>query len=436
MHQAARFISRWEWLIFLILIPILMFPTGWTALFLLVIPFLWLMRRIATGHFISPTPYDVLLLIMLLMVLVSLYATFDITLSISKIAGVVLGIALFYTAVAVTREHDNGIWYVMGFILLAGTGMAAVGFLGIKWPGPLAPINTILANLPGIFRNIPGAVGGVINPNELAGVLCWIIPILAALVFGLGRDLWQGKKLLLLILLGMLLFTTVILLGTQSRGGIGALFGSLFIMLAISKRWGRILLVIILLVVIFLFFYFGLDSLLTDSSSASDAIGIDGRLEIWSRALYGLADFPFTGMSMNGFRRVVHILYPLFLISPDTDLGHAHNHLLQAGLDLGILGLISYLGIWLLSFGLLYKSWQPLKKHPQHALIIGISGSLAAGWLFGMLDAIALGARPGFIWWLLLAVAVALFDQAMRLRPSDSPTLTAGSMLKNSYEGL
>ena len=124
---------------------------------------------------------------------------------------------------------------------------------------------------------------------------------------------------------------------------------------------------------------------------------------------------------MNGFRRVVHILYPLFLVAPDTDLGHAHNQLLQAGLDLGIPGLISYLGIWLLSAALLYKSWQPLKSHPQHALVIGISGALAAGWLFGLLDAIALGARPGFIWWLLLAVAVALFDQAVRLNQSNSP---------------
>ena len=421
MHRAARFVSQWEWLILLLLIPLLMFSSGWLYLLLLVIPFLWIVRRIGTGHFISPTPYDVLLVIILLMVLVSLYATFDITLSIPKIAGVVLGIALFYTAVAATREHDHGIWYLVGFILLAGTGMAAVGFLGVRWPGPLAPLNDLLASLPGLFRTIPGAIGGVINPNELAGVMCWIIPLLAALVFGLGRDLWHGKKLLLLLLLGMLAFTTVILLGSQSRGGIGAVLGAFFIMLAVSKRWGRILLVAALLAVVFLFFYFGLDTLLTDSSSASDAIGIDGRLEIWSRALYGLADFPFTGMSMNGFRRVVHILYPLFLVAPDTDLGHAHNQLLQAGLDLGIPGLISYLGIWLLSAALLYKSWQPLKSHPQHALVIGISGALAAGWLFGLLDAIALGARPGFIWWLLLAVAVALFDQAVRLNQSNSP---------------
>lgn len=61
-----------------------------------------------------------------------------------------------------------------------------------------------------------------------------------------------------------------------------------------------------------------------------------GRPELWSSALYGIQDFPFTGMGMNTFRQVVHVLYPLFSISPEMDIGHAHNEFLQAGLDLGI----------------------------------------------------------------------------------------------------
>ena len=37
---------------------------------------------------------------------------------------------------------------------------------------------------------------------------------------------------------------------------------------------------------------------------------------------------------MNTFRHVVHLLYPLFTISPDIDFGHAHNEFLQAAIDL------------------------------------------------------------------------------------------------------
>ena len=39
-------------------------------------------------------------------------------------------------------------------------------------------------------------------------------------------------------------------------------------------------------------------------------------IEIWSRALYALQDFPFTGVGLGAFRRVVNVLYPLFLVPP------------------------------------------------------------------------------------------------------------------------
>ena len=40
---------------------------------------------------------------------------------------------------------------------------------------------------------------------------------------------------------------------------------------------------------------------------------LQGRLEVWSRAIYGIQDFPFTAMGMNTFRRIVHVLYRLFI---------------------------------------------------------------------------------------------------------------------------
>ena len=155
---------------------------------------------------------------------------------------------------------------------------------------------------------------------------------------------------------------------------------------------------------------YDLDSLLFAGQGLNDAVTINGRLEIWSRALYGIADFPFTGMSMNGFRRVVHILYPLFLIPPTSDLGHAHNHLLQVALDLGIPGLIAYLGLWFTTFTLLWQSWRQASQPTTRFFALGLIGSLLTGWLFGMLDAIALGARPGFMWWLLLAMSIGVYD--------------------------
>jgi O-antigen ligase len=40
------------------------------------------------------------------------------------------------------------------------------------------------------------------------------------------------------------------------------------------------------------------------SGIAEDAAG---RMELWSRAIYGIQDFPITGMGMNAFRKVMPV---------------------------------------------------------------------------------------------------------------------------------
>jgi putative inorganic carbon (HCO3(-)) transporter len=141
---------------------------------------------------------------------------------------------------------------------------------------------------------------------------------------------------------------------------------------------------------------------------------LSGRFEVWSRAIYGIQDFPFTGMGMNTFRRVVHVLYPLFTVSPETDIGHAHNEFLQAALDLGIPGLIAFLALNLGAFAMLASSWRqraelPFSEPLSRALILGLGGGLAAHLIYGMTDAVALGAKPGVLWWMLLGLVAGLY---------------------------
>jgi putative inorganic carbon (hco3(-)) transporter len=77
-----------------------------------------------------------------------------------------------------------------------------------------------------------------------------------------------------------------------------------------------------------------------------------------------IQDFPFTGMGMNVFRKVVPVLYPLFLIGPDIDIGHAHNEFLQAALDLGIPGLIAFLALYIGVFWMLADVWRATRHSP------------------------------------------------------------------------
>jgi len=113
----------------------------------------------------------------------------------------------------------------------------------------------------------------------------------------------------------------------------------------------------------------------------------------------------------------VHVLYPLFLVAPDVDFGHAHNEFLQAGLDLGIPGLIAFIALYIGAFWMLANVW---KRSPnpqlatfkmQRATILGLGGGLAAHLLYGLTDAVALGAKPGVLFWMLLGLIAGLHLQ-------------------------
>ena len=113
---------------------------------------------------------------------------------------------------------------------------------------------------------------------------------------------------------------------------------------------------------------------------------------------------------------------------------------IQAALDLGLPGLVSYLAIWIISAGLLWRTWQSLNqrgatRHPYYALVAGVSGSLVAGWVFGIFDAIALGSRPGFLWWMLLGFAAsvhyAVLYSGERLRSRRHASVSLSLPLRN-----
>jgi O-antigen ligase len=133
------------------------------------------------------------------------------------------------------------------------------------------------------------------------------------------------------------------------------------------------------------------------------------RVEIWSHGVWAIKDVPLTGLGMNVFRTGVHILYPTFQSRAGYNLGHAHNELLQAALDLGLPGLVGLLAVYAGAFGMLIPSIR--SRGVWRLLALGLFGGLLAHFLFGITDAVALGAKPGFLFWWLLGMVYGLYDQ-------------------------
>jgi len=462
LRQTVVFFDRWHWVLLALTAPFLIFPSPGRSPALFVVPGLWIVAWLAGRAPLPRTPLNVTLLLMFCMVLVSLWATYDIVASLPKISGIVLGGGIFY---AFAREGQTPRGWWLGFLLFLGIGfgIAAIGLLGTQWVTKIALLTPIVSRLSLRIAGLPGAEEGF-HPNYVAGALLWVIPSFLAsswLLLTKAKDVrglvGRGKaNILISLTIGASLCIIAILILTQSRGGyIGlALTLPVLILIALPSRWRWYSLAILALLAIILGILLAshwdaVRTWDTGSNQASDPVlsldSLDLRLEVWSRAIYGIQDFPFTGMGMNNFRKVMPVLYPLSTIPPEVDIGHAHNEFLQAALDLGIPGLIAFIALYIGAFWMLVRTWQsvrvnaksvtseqraavPLTKPRNCFSVIGISpftdarlvqiavlglgGGLLAHLLWGLTDAMALGARPAFFFWVILGLISGLHQQS------------------------
>ncbi len=408
----------------LLMSPLLMFPTPRRLLVLAVVPVVWLAARIATGRIVPNTPLNSALWVMLVMVGVSLWATFDIMFSLGKVSGVVLGVLLFWAS---TRWMTNPRRLAVGTTAyaLAGAALAVIGLLGTSWGNKFPAFAPIIAQLPRVIRGVPGAVDGF-NANAVAGCVVLFVPLQAGLAWGALRG-WLlpglrarlGRAALVVVLGSLAALTAGTLLLLQSRGAWLGMAVAAFAVALWYRKWTRWLAVAAATAVVVAALAVGTGFLTGETpSDTGDEIelgvstveirGLAGRLELWSRAIYGMRDFPFTGMGMNAFRKVMPVLYPAFSISPSADIAHAHNHLLQAALDLGLPGLFAYTAMWLVTTALLVAVYRRSREPAMRAVAGGLGAGLIAHFVFSTTDAIPLGAKVGVLFWVTLSLVVAL----------------------------
>jgi putative inorganic carbon (HCO3(-)) transporter len=379
-------------------------------------------------------------MLLMLMVLVSLYATYSIEFSLPKIAGIVLGVGFFFAFVHLVKS-ENGIQWTLLLFILTGFVISGVGLLGLQQFQKIGFLQPLIVRLPVALTNLPGAEGGF-HPNEVAGAILWFFPLMIALswwLLGKRKRILQsvneGKYFIILLTsILILLFVFIVFLLAQSRSAFLALLITfcLFLIISLPSKWrlaGGFVLILLTSLLGWYSWQQGwiqrLYEVTTSGGTTASVVTLNGRVEIWSRALYAIQDFPFTGMGMNTFRKIMPILYPLFTVAPEVDIGHAHNEFLQAALDLGIPGLIAFMAIYFVAFSMLLQTWQQSGRHHFtrsargldlvllsssgiKALVTGISASLLAHALYGLTDAVALGAKPGILFWMLLGLAAGL----------------------------
>jgi putative inorganic carbon (HCO3(-)) transporter len=313
-----------------------------------------------------------------------------------------LGLGLCYAIINHTWGLVGVRRVMIGFVALAA-GMAMAALVSVDW---FADKMTFIP--VDLLSNLPRLISGQVHPNVMAGTLVLLALFGPAwLLFSRREMRWPARVFLLLATA----FTIIVLIFTKSRGAwLGLAAGLAVLVILRWPRWGTAAVVIVCLAAggILAARADLVQSLMKGYDSGSDFSGLQGRLDIWKRAVTQIEAFPLTGMGMGTFAQVSRALYPSSLVITG-DNPHAHNLFLQIAVDLGLPGLAAWLVMVLV---VARCAWQVYRAGiRQSGWLAGLGAGLLAAQavlaVHGVVDAVTWGTRPAIVVWGIWGLALA-----------------------------
>ncbi|KAA3661572.1 MAG: hypothetical protein DWQ04_16050 [Chloroflexi bacterium] len=346
-------------------------------LFIALIP--WGMR-IGAGEFpFRRTRVDWFVFLFMATAFISIFFAYDLHQASIKLYILLAAVLLFYALLGLSR-HD--VWWLA--IGLSALSAGTVGYFlmtnnWVQLPADIGFINQIGLRLMQIRPSLPISP---IHANSAGGIIAMLIPFQVALLIysrRVGHRLFGWIAFVLGgISLGGLLFTS-------SRGAWGALAIASFTgVLWLVSRWvskklkcspllmfGFIIIVVFALAAIAVFMF-------SDRILASQTL--NSRFLLDKASLELIFDYPFFGAGLAGFGgQYSQYIY----VVPVFQFNYGHFFWLDVIFEQGILGLIAFLGVYIGSFWLLYrtsdqelvglrKSSNRRRKSSQQSLELGL----------------------------------------------------------------
>ncbi len=416
-----KFFAPWRLISLLslaVMAPLMLFPRGtlpWIGLALAGV--LWRLGLFGLRWRLAGRPrlgsLDMPLLLLAGMALLGLFISIEPELSWPRWWSLLYGLLVFAVLRSALELERDAAWIAAGLALL-GLGLAAVSLVGTDWsnlrffelPGLYERLPALLRGLPGSGIQQPGS-SDLFNPR-------WVgitMGVLAPAYLPLLR--LQGKPWLRLLLGLAFLATAGMALLTQSIQGLLGLAAGVFIVLIFVSPWFWLLLPLGGLALAGVLWRMGPQGVAAAFLTLDNALGkaLVLRLDIWSRAWAMLQDMPFSGIGLNVFPLVQSEFYTGYIIGPEP---HAHNLYLQTALDLGLPGLAAFalfIALWARGAlrairtpgGAQAAAGRPAARLLLIAALAGVTSYLA----HGLVDAMMLGAKPGFAVWALLGIGAA-----------------------------
>jgi O-antigen ligase len=443
LRRLAQAVLDCEWLILLLMVAVMWFSDFNRVGILLLWPPLLAARWVVNRRLWRRTPLDAPFAALFALGLISAAAapfrygpillgsepfTVPIQYTLIALGRPLLGLALVtsFAEMAARRGHMRRLLLVtMGLALLVGL----LGLFSAQYTVKSLAMQPIIDLLPR-WTTFPGARGGF-NVNEIAGAMAWLAPLSAGISFYAWRARAQktgaaARLLRVLAPLAFALLWAALFLG-QSRMALLGVLPALALLVLVLLR-GRARAVGVGLVLLFALLqaliYFAPPRAGAEAERLDrhNEISSSSRLEMWSSGLAIVRDHPLTGAGVNMYRAgPVREQYPVPSYASGI-LPHAHNEWLQAATDLGLPGLLVFLGFQAAALWMLWRVWRDGEAH-ERALALAIGAGLAAHAVYGLGDAITLWDRFAFLSWWMLGLAAAQYVLVRERGPAESKVL-------------
>jgi putative inorganic carbon (HCO3(-)) transporter len=354
--------------------PIGMTPPG------LALSLTWLAVIVRYRHLdlrLPRSPYGVPLALFLIAALLSLVVTDYPLLSIRELRSLILEPVVFF-GLLLTMRRSAGLALAGVVIAATGTALAAVLQATFSLGGTPAE---------GVTR----AQAWYPSANHLALLLGRTLPFAFAAALALAnRWLWA---IVAVLALGMLL--------TFSTGGwVGASAGVFVALIILGRRRLAVRLGVGMLAGLVVVMGLGISGLLPERFNPLRQTG-GFRVDLWLSTLAMIHDHPVLGIGLDNFSYLYQQQYLREGAVAEPNLSHPHNWLLHVWIELGVVGVIAFVGL-LAQF--IRTARVALTSAGSTWLIAGAVGAMTDLLVHGLIDNSYFLVDLAFIFWLTLAL--------------------------------
>lgn len=396
---ASNSLALSELVLYLLAVPLLLFPGKFAPLGALCLLVQAVVRRRRIGSWLSSS-FDLPIILFLATALSGVWVSPERSLSLNRFWVLLLGCSTYYTFYSLRHTHEQ---LENGLILLVvlGVYLAAASLVITDWSeGAILFSKNLAQKLPMILRlpgsGAPNPAEGV-NARQIGGIMATLIPLAVSLAAWGGANSSKGMKVRMVGWLALFPLAAVLVLSQAPQAFMAVALG-MTVLLAIWQP--RLLVGEALLAGGLIIFSQSWMQALPPNILSRLAFGLYARQEIWRRSILIIRDQPFSGAGLNAFPVIVEE----YGLPHNYLMPHAHNVFLQTAADQGMLGLVTFC----LILGLAFRAgWRCLRigdARCPRSVAAGSTAGLVAFLGFGLVDSIALGNKAAWVSWAILGL--------------------------------